>query len=99
MSGENPIIDPLIRDLMDKAATGEAAKMFLRSGLGKHITARATQEADEAICQLIVVDPNRTDLVLALQNQIKVAAQALTWLAEAISEGDNALNQLEENAE
>lgn len=97
MPQENVIIDPLIKDLMERAAIGEAAKQFLRSGLGKHLTERATQEVDESLAELIVVNPSRGDLVMELQNQIKVASKAITWLAEAISEGDNAMNQLEEN--
>lgn len=94
MSGENKVIEPLIRDLMEKAATGEAAKMFLQSGLGRHITERATHEVDEALEELIDADPYNAVLISAIQRRIRVASQAITWLAEAISEGDNALSQL-----
>lgn len=98
MPQENVIIDPLVRDLMERAAIGEAAKQFLRSGLGKHLTERATQEVDEALAELVEVSPTRNDQIGELQNQIKVASKAITWLAEAISEGDNAMNQLSEES-
>ena len=70
MTGENVIIDPLIRELMESAALGEAAKQFLGSGLGKHITQRAADEVDEALAELIDADPNDAAAILALQTRI-----------------------------
>ena len=90
----NVVIDPLIRELMESAATGEAAKLFLGSGLGKHIAQRAADEVDEALAELIEADPNDAAAIRALQTRINVARQSVVYLAEAISEGDNALQQL-----
>lgn len=94
----NPILDPIIKQLMDQAATGEAAKAFLQSGLGGYITQRANDEADDAMAALIEVDAANTLAVAVLQMKIRVATQAVAWLMEAISEGENALRQLHEES-
>lgn len=97
MNEPNAIMDPLIRQLMESAATGEAAKMFLNSELGKHITQRAVGEIDEAIDGLVEADPFDGKAVAEMQTRIKVAKQAVMWLTDAIAEGDNALRQLHED--
>ena len=90
----NVVIDPLIRELMESAATGEAAKLFLGSGLGKHIAQRAADEVDEALSELIDADPHDARAILALQTRIKVARLSVIYLTDSIAEGDNALQQL-----
>lgn len=98
MTGENVIIDPLIKQLMESAATGEAAKMFLQSELGRHITQRAADEVEEALAQLVEVPPTDSARIAELQTQIKVAKQSIVYLTEAIAEGDNALRQLHDES-
>ena len=94
----NPILDPIVNQLMEQAATGEAAKAFLQSGLGSYITQRANDEADDAMAALIEADPANPTVIASLQMKIRVATQAVTWLVEAISEGDNAMRQLHEES-
>ena len=98
MSQENAVFDPLIRELMESAATGEAAKLFLQSDLGRHLTARASDDVDEAIEKLIEADPNDSARILALQTEIKVAKQAIIYLTDAIASGDNAMRALHEES-
>ncbi len=98
MSQENAIFDPLMRELMESAATGEAAKLFLQSDLGRHLTARAADDVDAAIEKLIEADPNDAAQIMALQTEIKVAKQAIIYLTDAISTGDNAMRALHEES-
>ena len=98
MTGENVIIDPLIRQLMESAATGESAKLFLQSDLGRHITQRAADEVEEALALLVEVPPTDSARIAELQTQIKVARQSIVYLTEAIAEGDNALRQLHDES-
>ena len=98
MSQQNNIIDPLIRELMESAATGEAVKMFLQSDLGRHITNKAANEVDEALADLVDIDPHNYQLIAATQMRVKVPAQAITWLTDAIAEGDNAMSRLHEDS-
>lgn len=94
----NPALDPMLKQLMESAAIGEAAKTFLQSGLGVHLTQRANDEADAAMTELITVEPTNAAKVAELQARIRVAAQAVAWLTEAIAEGENALRQLHEDS-
>ncbi|MFA7290902.1 MAG: hypothetical protein WC023_01515 [Rhodocyclaceae bacterium] len=94
----NHIIDPQVKALMESAAIGEAARLFLRSDMGAYLTQRAAAEADEAMSELIDADPGDAKLIAAIQQRIRVASQAIGWLVEAMSEGDNALRALEEES-
>lgn len=98
MSNDHAIIDPMIRQLMESAAIGEAAKLFLSSDLGRHVTNRAADEVDEAISMLIEHDPCDAKGIAALQAKINVAKQSIVYLTEAIAEGENALRQLHDES-
>ena len=98
MTNENVVIDPLIKQLMESAATGEAAKMFLQSELGQHIAQRAAEEVEEAIAQLIEADPNDAKEILRLQTTINVSKLAIVYLTEAITVGNNALRELHDES-
>ena len=93
-TGEAIVIDPLIKDLMDNAATGEAAKLFLQSGLGGYIAKCAAEEVEAATGDLIDVDPNDPKAIAALQMKIKVASTAIMWLTDAMTAGEHAMQQL-----
>lgn len=93
----NVVIDPLIRELMESAATGEAAKLFIQSALGRHLTARAAIEVEDALAELVDAPATDALAIAALQTRIKVASQAIAWLAEAMTEGENALRQLQDD--
>ena len=95
---QNAVFDPLIRELMESAATGEAAKLFLQSDLGRHLTGRAADDVDAAIEKLIDADPADSSLIMALQTEIKVAKQAIIYLTDAISTGDNAMRALNDES-
>ena len=92
----NNINDPVIKQMLETAAYGEAAKMFMQSDLGKHIASRATDEIEEAMTALIDVSPTNVEAITALQRKANNARGAIQWLMETISAGDNALRQLEE---
>ena len=98
MSQANAIFDPLTRELMESAATGEAAKLFLQSDLGRHLVARASEDVDDAVEKLIDADPNDSARILALQTDIKVAKQAIVYLNDDISTGDNDMRALHDES-
>jgi len=94
---DNPILDPVIRELMNTAATGEAAKLFLQSELVRHVTQRAADDIDEAIAKLCEVNPNEAQAIQALQFRINVAKQSVIYLTESMAEGENAMRQLNDD--
>lgn len=97
MSQENIVIDPMIRQLMESAAMGMAAKEFMASDFGKHIANKAAEEIDEALAQMIDADPEDAKTIRGLQNKIHVAQTALSWLMDTIGEGDNAMRAIDES--
>lgn len=97
MSQENIVIDPMIRQLMESAAIGMAAKEFMASDFGKHIANKAAEEIDEALAQMIDADPEDAKTIRSLQNKIHVAQTALSWLMDTIGEGDNAMRAIDES--
>lgn len=94
----SPVIDPILKDLMESASTGEAVKMFLQSELGRSITNRAVEEIDEAMAELVEADADNRALISSIQNRIKVPSRAISWLTDAIAEGDNAMMRLNEES-
>jgi len=92
------VIDPIIKDLMESASTGEAVKMFIQSELGRSITNRAVQEIDEAMAELVEASPFNAELIDRIQNRIKIPSRAISWLTDAIAEGDNAMTRLNEES-
>ena len=95
-TGETVVIDPMIKELMESAAIGEAAKMFLQSELGGHIARRAAEEVEAATARLIEADPADISLIARLQTEIKVSKQGITWLVDAMTSGDHAMKQLQQ---
>lgn len=95
-TGETIVIDPMIKELMESAAIGEAAKMFLQSELGGHIARRAAEEVEAATARLIEADPADISLIARLQTEIKVSKQGISWLVDAMTSGDHAMKQLQQ---
>lgn len=96
LSVSNIVIDPHVKALMDSAATGLAAKEFISSQFGKHIVNRASIEVDDALAEFIEADPTNAKSIASIQNRIHVAQSAIQWLMEAITEGENAMRELDE---
>ena len=90
------INDPTVKHLLDTAAYGEAAKLFIQSDLGKYLAERAADEVEVAMTKLLDVSPTDTEAIAALQRRANNARGAIQWLMATISAGDNALRQLEE---
>ena len=98
MSEERNMSDPYVKQALETASFGEAAKIFLNSDMGKYIVNKATAEIDEAIADLIDVDPFDSKAVSAAQRRVREAQGALVWFGEAISDGEHALRMLEDPA-
>ena len=80
----------------DARLYGEAALQvffFVVQGWGWWLWARAG-----GMAQLVEVNAANTQEVAALQMKIRIATQAVGWLMQAISEGDNAMRQLHEES-
>lgn len=95
-------MDREIHGIMQIAALGEDAKEFLTGELGKGLEIRAQTEIDNLIEELITQKPATflqrlmgNDPLKDIQDNIKIRQYALTWIADIIEEGAEAMNQLD----
>lgn len=85
--------------LIAEAEIGEEARRFLESDIGRLIVGRAQQDIDSAVYELKNANPRDPDKITELQNQIWRGESIISWIAEAIEAGNEALKQYEESSE
>lgn len=92
MSADNPQADggSAIRDLFRTVELGLDAKQFLESSLGQYVAQRAMDEMYAATQLLAEIDPFDHKAIVQAQMSHKVAAAALSWLAQAVEAGTQA---------
>lgn len=66
---------------------GIEAEEFIRSPLGRYMTARAEREREEALQQLVEANPHEPTAVQILQNRVRVVDMTQQWIADVILEG------------
>ena len=76
---------------------GVEAEVLLESQLGNYLEARAADEIEQAKSGLIEVHHSDNVKIQALQLQAIVAGKALTWIHQAIADGQNAHSQLDQD--
>lgn len=81
------------RDLLNRVDFGLETKQFLTSKIGLYVQERAQADMYEASISLTEADPTDTRAIIVQQQQYKVAAAALSWLAEAYQMGIQAEQQ------
>jgi len=84
-------------NLLERAiALGFEAEAFLQSDIGRYLIERADDEIDTALDELKRADPEDAKTIRRLQGDIKVAESIQYWLAEAIQDGVNSMQELNE---
>ena len=83
-------------ELMRAAIFGKEAELFLGSPIGDFLVRHAQTEASVAAHKLKQVLPWRRRRIQELQNQIRVAEWFQVWLGEAVAQGRQATEILEE---
>lgn len=78
------------------AQFGKQVEMWLDTDVGRYMVKRAEQDIDEAIELMKKTNPHDVNLMVQAQNRVKVAESVLTWLYQAIKEGEGALELLKE---
>lgn len=78
-----------------EAMLGKDAEEFLSSDVGRYMLARAEEEEREAMEALATVWPWRRNKIRQLQAAIWRARSFKGWIAEMITMGRQALQQLE----
>lgn len=81
-------------DLMAAIARGLDVEAFLIGPVGKYLVLRAEAERARLLDNLATVDPHDPRAIVTLQNKIGVLDCWQQWLADAITEGVQAQEQL-----
>jgi hypothetical protein len=78
-------------ELIAEALIGDEAKKFVESDLGRTVLGFAKQEVVLALEALAAVDPTDTERIRQLQNKAKLGRMFNDYLAQLITQGENAL--------
>jgi len=87
--------DPVVK----AAVFGRQVEDFINSEIGRFITKRADDEIADCLEQLKTTDPTfpwGRRKIARIQAQIGVAERVMGWLVEAITNGHQAMNILED---
>ncbi len=84
---------------MAEAILGREAQEFVNTDLGQYLVGRANQEKKDAQEQLSRVSPWRRNRIRDLQARVWRAESFLVWVAELITSGTQAENELEQQLE
>jgi hypothetical protein len=73
---------------------GRQVEQFFETDIGDYILQRAQKEIDEAVFKLKKVNPRDAELIQTYQNDIRVCESIISWLADAIAQGQAAVETL-----
>jgi hypothetical protein len=82
--------------IVRRAIFGKQVDNFFSSDIGKYLLARADDEAEQALVAFKTCDPTDVSKVTGIQNKILQSENFKTWLEEAVMDGLQALNILED---
>ena len=93
-------------DLIAQVHIGDQAKAFLQSDLGQYLKGVASQDLQAAKDALFLLNPHEykelvplQNAILAIQKKGQMALDLDGYLSEAITNGQQALHQLESTGE
>lgn len=86
-------------EMLHRAAFGKQVDLFMKSDVGQYLLARAADQIYEAQEMFKRADCSKASDVQMLQNKIIVADSIVQWLRDAVGDGIQALNILEDRSE
>ena len=88
--------DTTTQELYAEAILGKDVEEWLQSDVGRYALAGVEREEQEALEALAKVWPWRWRRIMQLQERLRRCRQFKCWMAEMITTGRQALQQLEE---
>lgn len=82
------------RRLFGQAQLTFVMEDWVRSPIGAYLVARAEKQRNDALEQLAVVSPEDAGEIRELQTRIRISDSWQQWIADAITEGQQAHKQL-----
>lgn len=92
------IVSQYEKDL-ESANLGIQAKAFMKSNIGKYLESKINDQVFSGLNNLKLADPFDSKEIQKIQNDIKVAEMIKFFLLQAIQEGYNAQQRLDEGNE
>lgn len=85
--------------IVRRAMFGKQVDIFMSSDIGKYLLARAKDESDQAFEAFKKCDSSNSVEVLRIQNIITQSDKFKSWLDEAVTDGLQALDILEDRTD
>lgn len=82
--------------LTERAVLGEQVHVFLNTDIGKYMIARSGAMREEAILKLRACPPEDSNAVRKFQNEAWLADSVMQWLVDAIQDGLQAINIIDD---
>jgi geranylgeranyl pyrophosphate synthase len=82
--------------MIRRAVFGKQVEAFLSSEIGKYLLARALEQKTEAQSLFLEINCEDVEKVRQLQNRITQANDVARWLSDAVADGLQALNIIED---
>lgn len=82
--------------IIRRAMFGKQVDQFMVSDIGRYLMARAVDETESAIAEFKKCDAANVEGVRRIQTKMQLAEQFQSWLSEAVTDGLQALNILED---
>lgn len=86
----------LDQDALRRVALGMDIEHFLQGPVGLYIVGRAEQQRAEALDKLAEADPEDPKAIRSIQNQIAIIDSIQQWIADALTDAEQAEKQLHE---
>jgi hypothetical protein len=83
-------LSPQEREILNQVKLGIAGERFIESPLGGEIIKRAQMDHDDAMSELMDVDPNDALLIRDIQNRARLPIMLLQYLNDIVEEGRQA---------
>lgn len=84
--------------MIRRAVFGKQVEEFVSSEIGRYLLARAAEQRENAQLDFLKVQCDNATAVREIQNRILVADSVVGWLKDAIGDGLQALNILDDRS-
>lgn len=84
--------------MIQRAIFGKQVEVFFNSDIGKYLIGRALEQKEEAQYEFTKADCTNISEMLKIQNRIIVADSVVGWLRDAVEDGLQALNIIEDRS-
>lgn len=86
-------------EMVIRAILGEQVGKFMNTDMGQYMINRANDKKESALAKLSECNPQDSELIRKLQNDVWLATNVIQWLDDAIREGLQALRIIDNRSD